>query len=62
MKCVNISNIAIITVNGADSLCITPSIRKFDEIDLLKSYVIDDRGYAQKMHANKIHIKNRVCN
>lgn len=46
MKCVNISNIAIITVNGADYLCITHSIRKFGEIDLLKSYVIDDRGYV----------------
>lgn len=45
MQCVNIKNTAIITVNGADYPCITHNIKKFDETDLLKDYVIDDRGY-----------------
>ena len=45
MHCVNISNIAVITVKGADYCCIIYVITKSNAITLLKNYVLADRGY-----------------
>ena len=44
MLSVNLSNIAIIIVNGVDYLYIIHDIRK-SEVCLLENYVLDDRGY-----------------
>ena len=45
--CVNISNIAIITVKGADYCCIVHCISKSDAINLLENSVLDDQGYIK---------------
>ena len=45
MKCVNISNIAIITVKGPDYCCIIHDISKSEAINLLKNSVFADCGY-----------------
>ena len=42
---VNISDIAIITVKDFHYHCIIHDIRKSEAINLLKNYVLDDRGY-----------------
>ena len=47
MKCVTISDIAIITVNGADYHCIIHGICKSEAINLLRNSVLDDREYMQ---------------
>ena len=60
MLCLNISNIATITVIGADNCCITHEISKSEGNNLLQNSVLDDRGY--KMYAKKIIITNQVCN
>ena len=45
MECVNISDIALITVKGADYCCIIHGISKSESINLLENLVLDDRGY-----------------
>ena len=42
---VNISDIAIITVKDVDCCCIIHNISKSEAINLLKNFVLDDRGY-----------------
>ena len=42
--CLNIIDIAIITVNGVDYGCIIHDISKSEVIHLLKNSVLDDRG------------------
>ena len=45
MLCLNISNIAIITVKGADYRCIIYDIIKSKAIRFLEKSVLEDRGY-----------------
>ena len=45
IQCVNINDIAILTVEGVDYHCIIHDISKSDAINLLKNSVLDDRGY-----------------
>ena len=45
MLCLNISNIAFITVENIDYRCIIHNINKSEAINLLKSSVLEDRGY-----------------
>ena len=45
MLCLNISNITIITVKNVDYRCIINNISKSEAILLLKSSVLEDRGY-----------------
>ena len=46
MLCLNLSNIAIITVKGIHYCCIIHDISKSEAIRLLqKNYVLDDLGY-----------------
>ena len=42
---VNISDIAIITVKNVDYCRIIRNIRKSEAMNLLKNYVLEDRGY-----------------
>ena len=45
IQCINISNIALINVKGADYCCTIHDISKSDAVSLLKSSVLDDCGY-----------------
>ena len=45
MLCLNISNIAIITVKGVDYPCIIHDISKYEAIHLLENPVLEDCGY-----------------
>ena len=45
IKCLNISDIAIITVKSVDYCCIIHVISKSEAIHLLENYVLEDRGY-----------------
>ena len=45
MLCLNISDIAIITVKNVDYCCIMYSISKSEAINLLENSVLEDRGY-----------------
>ena len=59
--CKNISDIAIITVKGADYHCIILDISKSDATNLLENsclMILD----IYKMHFKEINIKNRVYN
>ena len=45
IMCLNINDIAIITVRNVDYCCITYNIRKSETINLLDNPVFEDRGY-----------------
>ena len=45
MLCVNMSDIAIITVNNVGYRCIVHNFSKSEEINLLKSSVLENRGF-----------------
>ena len=60
--CLNISDIAIITVKNVEYCSIVHDIKKFKVINLLKNYVIENCGHIQKMHILEINIKDRVYN
>ena len=45
MFCLNISDIAIITVKNVDFRCIMYNNSKFEAINLLENSVLEDRGY-----------------
>ena len=45
MLCVNISDIAIITVKGIDYCYILYDTSKSEAVHLLQSFVLDDCGY-----------------
>ena len=47
MQCVNISDISIIIIKGANDCCIIQGISKSDLINLLESFVLDYFGYTQ---------------
>ena len=49
MLCLNISDIAIIIVKNVDYCCVMYDISKSEAINLLGSYVLEDRGYVQKI-------------
>ena len=46
MLCLNISEIAIITVQNVDHRCIIHNISKFKAVNLLENPVLEDRGYV----------------
>ena len=52
MICLNISDIAIITVEGVDNRCITHDISKSEKIIFLENSLLEDRSayenYARK--------------
>ena len=60
MFCLNLSDIAIITVKGVDCCCIVHDISKSGAIFLLENSAFDDRVY--KMHIKETDIKNIVYN
>ena len=43
--CLNISDITIITIKKVDYRCIIHHISKYEAINLLKNYVLEDCGY-----------------
>ena len=43
--CLNISDIAIITIKGVDYRCIIHGISKSEAINLLENFVLEDCGY-----------------
>ena len=45
MLCVNMSDIAIITVNNVGYRCIIHNFSKSEAINLLKNSVLENRGY-----------------
>ena len=45
MLCLNISEIAIITVENVDYRCIMYNINKSEAIYLLENHVLENRGY-----------------
>ena len=47
--CLNISDIAVIIVKNADYSRIIHNITKFEAINLLKYYVVENRGYIKKI-------------
>ena len=46
MLCLNISDITIITVKNVDYRCIIHNISKCKAINLLKNFLLEDRGYT----------------
>ena len=62
MLSVNISDIAIATVEHVDYRCIIHNISKSEAINLLKIMYLMIVAIYKKMHIQKINIKNRVCN
>ena len=48
MLCINIGNIAIITVKNVDYRCIMHDISRSEAIHLLENYVLDNRRYIKK--------------
>ena len=46
---VNTSNFAIDTIKNNDYRCITHNITISEAINLLENYVLEDRGYIQKI-------------
>ena len=48
MLCLNISDIAIITVKNVDYCCIMYNISKSEVINLLENSVLEDRDYTRK--------------
>ena len=53
MLCLNISNITNITVKNVDYRYIIHNISKSQAINLLKNYVLEDRGYKYKKYCLK---------
>ena len=51
--CLNISDIAIITVKNVDYRCIIHNIGKYEAINLLESSVLEGRAYTQKKYCHK---------
>ena len=48
MLCLNISNIAIITIKNVDYRFIIHNITKPEAINLLKNSFLEDHGYVEK--------------
>ena len=60
--CLNIRDINILTAKNVDYPCIILDLNKSQAINSLKKFVLEDRGYIQKMHIQEINIKNHVYN
>ena len=45
MLCLNISDIAIITVKNVNYSCILYNINKSESIHILENFVLEDHGY-----------------
>ena len=45
MSCLNISDITVFTVKNAAYRCVNHNISKSEAINLLKSTILEDRGY-----------------
>ena len=60
--CLNLSDIAIITVKNVYYCCIIHDINKSEAINLLENSMLEDHGYIEKLHIQEINIKNRVYN
>ena len=52
--CLNIIDIAIITVKGDVYCCVIHDISKSEEIHLLENFVLDDRGYIKSISMKSI--------
>ena len=50
MLCLNLSDIAIITVKNFDYCCVIHDISKSEAIHLLKKFALDDRGNISKAY------------
>ena len=48
MLCLNISDIAIITVKNVNYSCILYNINKSESIHILENFVLEDHGYIKK--------------
>ena len=59
MLCLNISNIAVITIKGVDYCHIIHDISKYDKINFLEYFVLDDLG-IYKMNIKESNIKSIV--
>ena len=59
MLCLNISNIAVITIKGVDYCHIIHDISKCDKINFLEYFVLDDLG-IYKMNIKESNIKSIV--
>ena len=59
--CLNLGNIAIITMKGVFYCCIIYDISKSEAIHLLENSVLLMVVGIYKMHIKEINIKNRVC-
>ena len=60
--CLNLSNLAIITVKGVDYCCIIHNIGKFKAIPSQKILYLTVVGIFKIMHIKEINIKNWVYN
>ena len=49
MLCIDISDIALMTVKNVDYRCIIHNISKSEAINLLEKSVLEDRGYIEKI-------------
>ena len=49
MLCIDISDIALMTVKNVDYRCIIHNISKSEAINLLENSVLEDRGYIEKI-------------
>ena len=49
MLCMDISDIALMTVKNVDYRCIIHNISKSEAINLLENSVLEDRGYIEKI-------------
>ena len=47
--CLNLGDIAVISVKNVDYRCIIHNISKSEAINLLENSVLEDRGYIQKI-------------
>ena len=49
MLCIDISDIALMTVKNVDYRCIIHNISKSEAINLLENSVLENRGYIEKI-------------
>ena len=61
MLSVNISNIAIVTVENVDYYCIIHNISKSEALNLLKDPVLENCGYIQNSIVLDFSLFKAVC-
>ena len=62
MLCLNNSNITIITVKEVDCGCIIYDTNKYDAINWLENFMLDDRGHMYNIYQRNQYQKYRVYN